>query len=105
LREENALCLGRLEVHCRGDRERAPPDVDRDRLRHLGRTRVVDVAVTRLAWLRAHVRDDLERGPVIERQPLVDPRVVPPQSLQLLELLGVVGDKVVNLGAVLREVV
>ena len=105
LREEHALGLGRLEVHRRGDRERAPPNVHGDGLRDLGRSRVVDVAVTRRARLRPHVRDDLERGPVVERQALVDPRVVPPQSLQLLELLGVLGGQVVDLGAVLREVV
>src|SRR5215203_1484007 len=105
LREQDALGLGRLEVHRRGDRERTSANVDRDRLGHLGRSRVVDVAVTWLTWLWPHVRDDLEGGPVVERQPLVDPRVVPPQSLQLLELLGMLGGKVVSLGAVIGEVV
>jgi len=58
VREQDAVRLGLVDRHARGDRERPAPDVDRDRLGHVGAVGV-DAAVARRARLRPRGADDL----------------------------------------------
>src|SRR5205085_11975067 len=58
------------------------------------------VAVARFDQLRSWRGQDLERTAVVEREGLVYPRFVEPQSDQLLELLGFLGGEIVQLGPV-----
>ena len=100
VREQHALRAGGGYVHQRADGVGAVADVHRLRLGHLGGAGEVDIAVAGRGQLRPRRGDDLQRGPVIEREARVVAGLGEPQVHQLAELVRVLGGQVVQLGAV-----
>jgi hypothetical protein len=103
--EDHPTCVGVLDVDVGGDLERAPADVDSDRLGDFQGVRVIDVPVAGRSHLRPWGRQDRDCGAVIQRQAEVLASLDVPQCLQLLDQLRVLVGQVVDLGPVLLDVV
>ena len=89
----------------RGDRIGPVAYVHRDGLGDFCSGGSVDVAVPGRYELWAGRQEDFQGGAVVEREGVVDPGFVEPQSDQLVELVGVFGGDVMNFGPVDLRVV
>ena len=98
--EQHALRAWAGQVDQRADAEGPVADVHRLLLGHLRGPGEVGVALARRGQLRPRRDDDLQGGPVIEREGPVLAGFGEPQVDQLPELLGMLGGQVVQFGAI-----
>ena len=100
LGEEHTLCAGLGKVDQGADREGPAADDDGLGLGNFGVVREVDVAAAGRGELRTFRDEDLEGGPVVEREAVVGAGFGVPEVHHLADLLGLLGCEVVQLGAV-----
>src|SRR4051795_10787753 len=105
MREQHALCPGLRDVYYRRDREGAVAEVHRLRLGYFRHAGEVDVAVTRRGERRPRRGQEFQRTAVVKRERAVGTGLGVPEHDQLVELLGLLGGHVVELGAVDVDVV
>ena len=95
--------VGVRDIDVRGDRVGPVAHVHRDGLGDFCSGGSVDVAVPGRYELWAGCQEDFQGGAVVEREGVVNPGFVEPQSDQLIELVGVFGGDVMKFARSISE--